>query len=522
MEGKSACERSADRLCHSAIEAAHRAAAEAGDQFVEAVRASESTSPELVSKVILAHEQHERSLAELGRAVFDALSGGHSLLLSWEIRADGQVGVLAVMDAELRQPANDHAASPHLPVSPPPPPSVPEESTAPVEASLPSPRSASVMEPSNIEPIVVAEPPAPSPPPASMKQLEALQARFCRSGAEVLSGAEVGRPRLRELAESWGSPGPESLETCLKLVNLHRQAATRLHVWNGLPSRDQRRLLAYAVCQARQVQEVLVGAGREGLDTLFRDFTRWSAEQRPGFVYGLARSDRPQRSTWAEDAHHAWAELGFAPARTPAVPKERDLSITGLVDALERGVDDTELRALVVPMVDHDGIDQAHLVQLISDHIGRLGGHKKLKVLKKRIAKARKQAKAKEPRAAERVPEDWAWSGYTRGRRAAVVGGDSRNGARRKLIDAFGFESLRWEKGWDMRRVSSLVESIAADNIDIVFIIRRFIKHKVTEVVVPACKDAGVVFVPVDAGYGVGSIRGNIERHLDAERERVG
>jgi hypothetical protein len=31
-----------------------------------------------------------------------------------------------------------------------------------------------------------------------------------------------------------------------------------------------------------------------------------------------------------------------------------------------------------------------------------------------------------------------------------------------------------------------------------------------------------VVFVPVDAGYGVGSIRGNIERHLDAERERVG
>lgn len=44
------------------------------------------------------------------------------------------------------------------------------------------------------------------------------------------------------------------------------------------------------------------------------------------------------------------------------------------------------------------------------------------------------------------------------------------------------------------------------------FIPTRFVGHDADQVILPACKDAGVPFVPVQTGYGVAGVRCAIAR----------
>jgi hypothetical protein len=47
-----------------------------------------------------------------------------------------------------------------------------------------------------------------------------------------------------------------------------------------------------------------------------------------------------------------------------------------------------------------------------------------------------------------------------------------------------------------------------------VIVLRNFVSHKVTDMIVPACKESAVDLVVVDHGYGVTQVRLAMERFL--------
>jgi len=478
------------------VEAAIAFARAAERGFSTAVAAMADANPAAVTRMLTAHQQRERCLMKLGAALLAALDQHHSLRVSLE-PDNGQDG--------LRATAIDE------------PDALPEPPAQPVETERVPARA----EPSREQTIEVPEAglpehPHPTSPPPALATLEELQALEQRFGSGTRSTpeapAQMGVP-LRTLAEQWGTPKQKSEQDCAVVVPRLREAGERLDTWLEHPQASQRLLLAYAVARTRHIQQAIGTKKGKALDPVFRRLTSFSAVQRPGFVHGLARDHRPLHGSWAEDAQGTWAELGLEHEGKSRA--SRSFTMGELIGALEEGIDDKQLIEGVIRMVDHPEVDQGHLEQILEPHIAHLKGHKKIKRLRKRIVKTikSKQRSIKSPDP-EGPPTDWGWWEYTRGKRCAVVGGDNRNGARRKLRDAFELESLTWESGWDHRRVASLVESIQAGNIDLVLLIRRFIKHKVSEVVIPACKEAGVIFVPVANGYGTRSIQGEIERHL--------
>lgn len=117
------------------------------------------------------------------------------------------------------------------------------------------------------------------------------------------------------------------------------------------------------------------------------------------------------------------------------------------------------------------------------------------------------------------IPDDWGWWPATRGRRGVMVGGDPREPNRIRLERAFGFAELAWEQAEHSRNsLQKVRERVRAGGVDLVLILTRFVGHDADQVIMPACREAGVPLVPVKTGYGVAGIRMAIERYLQPGR----
>ena len=90
----------------------------------------------------------------------------------------------------------------------------------------------------------------------------------------------------------------------------------------------------------------------------------------------------------------------------------------------------------------------------------------------------------------------------------------SRQGERDLIEEALAFKSLDWISGYEVRSVQSLAERIANGKVEFVLLLGRFINHKITDVLLPACNASGVDWVMVRQGYGINQIRMAIERYL--------
>lgn len=102
----------------------------------------------------------------------------------------------------------------------------------------------------------------------------------------------------------------------------------------------------------------------------------------------------------------------------------------------------------------------------------------------------------------------------TEGRSAVIVGGDERGQARLRIQAAFGFASLEWERGWNNRRVQALRDRVSHGSVDCVIFLRRFLNHKLCDVLLPATKEAGTLMVWVDQGYGVTAVERAVLRAI--------
>ena len=62
--------------------------------------------------------------------------------------------------------------------------------------------------------------------------------------------------------------------------------------------------------------------------------------------------------------------------------------------------------------------------------------------------------------------------------------------------------------------MQALADRISAGKISFVLLLSRFINHKITDIVLPACNKANVEWVMVRQGYGLSQIKMAVERFL--------
>ncbi|MCK6528497.1 hypothetical protein L6R50_13395 [Myxococcota bacterium] len=307
--------------------------------------------------------------------------------------------------------------------------------------------------------------------------------------------------------------------------------------WVGLPSRIQRALVGYLACRARRVQDqegaAVRAAGLEDkLDPVFSRLSAYSKRHQPGWVKGLSFGHTPDRGSWYEDAVHWQTDLqralGVPEEKRPSISPERllakvekavaDCPATGsdvgpvveaLRDALEGGVrpDDPRLTRLAQPY--HDAM------------VGAGPGFKELRRAIRRVSDPEGESadeSSLDVTSETGPPADWAWWPVVRGKRAVIVGGDRREDARKRLQEVFNLASLEWiPLQHENNTLRSLASSVAAGGIDLVLLLRRFVPHQADEILIPACKSAGVPWVSVERGYGVERVRQALERYLRAE-----
>lgn len=380
-------------------------------------------------------------------------------------------------------------------------------------------------------PAAPAAPAAPPSPPADLSALANVQIGPGWTRAVQAPPApakpEPQPAELRPVMALFGEV-PRTLDTKdrveAEIIRLATATASdQIGRWPDFPRDIQKSLVGMTVARARHLQDELTEglwdpARNADLDRVFSAMTLYSKQRQPGFVFGLQRTHKPVHGSWRADALHFWTELqswlnthGLNPEKVlaeldllcSADPDGTEVIIQKALQALEAGVSSEDPR----------------LVRILTPRQELLKKHAAFKKLRKAIRDAEDQDRefdAELSAPAAEIPVDWAWWSLVRGRKAAIIGGDSREEARQRIHSAFGFQSLEWFTTDHSRNPATLAEAVRNGGIDFVIVLRRFIGHDTDRIVLPAARAANVPWVSVERGYGVAQIRLSIERFVSA------
>lgn len=302
----------------------------------------------------------------------------------------------------------------------------------------------------------------------------------------------------------------------------------RIGLWANLPKPIQRALVGLVVARMRALQDESPSRVKALLERQLRKgfarLTQFSSDHQPGWVAGLSRAHRPESGTWYGDADFWWKALGrelggFAlDAERAALNPE--VALNELSEILRDTPRDVNLirraatRALNAGVAPEDG----RLTGMLLTYVDALEGDKGLKRLRRAVRKLQNNATQITVPApdlsVDELPPDWPFLDRTQGRDAVIIGGDLRETRRTAIQEAFGFASVEWIDGGDTRTIQSLAERISNKTVDLVVLLARFINHKVTDIVLPACRATETDWVMVRKGYGLSQIRVAVERYL--------
>ena len=301
-------------------------------------------------------------------------------------------------------------------------------------------------------------PPLPEPPlPVSENELRNWAARYReRSVPPHPSSAVVLHAMLDRIGPPPTDPTPSERE--LEVERLEQATSEEaLRELRLLPNEVQRAYLRLLTARLNALRGVSGGdlllRERVGRPLgIIRDYTR---EYRPGAVYGLSRDHEPKGGTWEADAHHLWHRLARDDEDAP-------ISRSTPVRTTRRPVEDS-------------GDD--------------------------------------EEREAPAPEAEWPFWPFVRDRAVLMVGGAPRESARARIERFFAMKELVWSAD-DPRKAQSAEARILSGGYDLVLVLLRFMSHSTNEKLAQACNVSGVAYVPVEHGYGVGSIRRSLERFL--------
>lgn len=367
---------------------------------------------------------------------------------------------------------------------------------------------------------------APSSPPAEAADLAALVQRgvgpswtsASQTTPEPPDLSGLG-PLVRELHTQADPPDEDDfVETELeRLVLASREE--RVEIWRALPREAQRAVVGLVTARARHLQDereldLSNPDVRADLDGIFSTLTSFSKREQPGFVFGLMRSHSPVADSWWSDARRWWRTLADLAPDVPSLNPERAL------DAFQEAVSsggDAEAREARLLEVLEAGVtaEDPRLVTLVMDQGDILARRARFKRLRKAVRDALEADMASEQDLRTPGPdEDWPHWELVRGKRAAIIGGDSREHARVRIQDAFELSDTDWITTDHSRNLQTLRDAVEGGRYDLVIVLRRFIGHDVDRIVLPACKSAEVPWVSVDRGYGITQVQQAFERFL--------
>lgn len=458
------------------------------------------------------------ALAEAGEHL-DAGERGMARAAIAPFRAvlDSSAATRAVL-AEIDAPT----PAPTVPVADPPPSPQPIEVAAP-PAPTPPPTEAPASTPTppaDPEVVLAAVPaPRPAPVPASPDAIAAL-------ASHIAAGGNFKAPKS---TGDWALPLALALRDLIPgrdpLVDVDRvsRVVEGRDGWKAMPATVVVRLLELVAARLHALQDA--GLTDRRLGHGFSALSAWSKREQPGFAYGLMRDHRPKSGSWEADADAALDALyrclpneerptpqtGKRLARLESLVSERMTCPAEVIDAVSAQIR-TEVSALLA-----EGVSARHtrLARILAPVHELLTGPD-MRVLRKAAREAAQEEEADADDSASPpapIAADWAWWSATRGKRAVMVGGDPREPNRVRLEQAFGFKELAWEQAEGSRNsLQKVRDRVRAGGVDLVFILTRFVGHDADQVILPACKEAGVLFVPVQTGYGVAGFQRAIER----------
>ncbi len=488
--------------------------------------------------------ERDRAARDLGLALLAHLRAGRAVLVQRGpepdaetidvVRADAPFGsappepVAALVAALVPLDDPEDAAPDEAPAEPDAAPRLPRMvlgGAAPAPAADEGPaveRAESPFEEADIteeaeitEAVARPTPPMPAGPPASLADIARLAERFEKrddfaddpDARHRAWRAEQARALLQRIAHV-----PSVAERAAARRELQEIAAItkELDLLTEIPRTWHRLAMGLLAARARRIQdEVPVDAGvpnwSSTIDAIFQRLTAHSEEARPGWVNGLSRGHTPRRRSWEADARDWLHRLNHV--RNGGADDRARVMLEDLRAELDEGELADEAIAERLDAIVRAGLssDDPDLLEVATPHLEVLENAGRCKTLRKRIRE--RLASDERADAAEDARPGWSPTpgvlAATRGKVAVIVGGDERANSRERIREAFGFAEVSWERGWNTRRVQSLRDRIEAGNVDFAIFLRRFINHKLCDILVDACKQAGVRHVWVDQGYGV-------------------
>ena len=356
-------------------------------------------------------------------------------------------------------------------------------------------------------------------------QRQRLQARLSGQFPIVTREAQPYSPALGQAvrAELGELPatldGEEAVRNELRLL-VRATRPERQESWRSMPADAQVFLIAHLAARARRLQEPPAAPILLNLDVdrqveaLFNTLSRYTKEEAPGFVYGLARFHGARGESWLHDAQDQLTQLSAnLEVRTEPGKANPERELAKLEGLLHEGASDEavteQLDAAVAAGVSRT---DARMVRLCRDKLELLGKLGRFKALRKAIKEADETDEAPEKQAGP-LP-DWPYWPLVRGKRGAIIGGDPREESRARIAQAFDLASLTWEGIDQVRQVETLATQIRGGGIDLIVILQSFINHAMCGKIVDACRSAKVPFAAVERGYGVERVRLAIEHDI--------
>ena len=366
-----------------------------------------------------------------------------------------------------------------------------------------------VEEPPEEEVENAVEPPSP---PATPESLQRLAAQW-GGQREADEEPETERLPLHWLARPVAISDAVELEHWVRLLE---RATADVGDWLRWPTRTQNALLTLVACIIRHLRDYIARVELPpGIEARLGDCmgrARKLTEMNDKVSgHGLWPQNQPRSESWLLDSQRAWDVLFGDPAA------QRTKARQAVLDAVENGEGDSEVvratvEALAAGVSSEDKDLLGALVARRHLFFGRT--ERGVRTLRNHL-KAYAWEDEEEEEVAQPVPalpDEWAWRNLVKGSRVLTLGGDRRARSEERWTALFGFHSVEWETGWEMRRVQSAASRVKSGSYDLVILVTRFCTHKASRLVVGACNDHGIPFVPVDGGYGVDQIRRAIER----------
>lgn len=433
------------------------------------------------------------ALYRLGLATLQAHIAGARPTLVWDSAVDAAPAVARQVADAAPTPQRVEAPAAPMPVSP-----------------TPEPRT-------TVRAVQTRTEPTPRGPAADPAALMALARSGLGPNWESQREDKDPGALLHAVMDALGPPllvdDEETLERECRRIT---READRLERWLQLDRSSQQLLLTYAAAKARYLQdgarEARAGTPSvAGLDPAFRTMNRYAKEYRPGFVWGLSRSQSPKHGGWHADAELHWQDLLELAGRTAKVETNPERALARLEAVLDATPDDDEVREAALDVIAAGvAATDPRLLRMLEPYLPALEG-RSLKPVRRAI----RQALYEEDDDTEDehlLPSDWAPFEWTRGRSAVVVGGDRRVEAADRLQQTFLFDEVEWDSDVQGTKLTTIAERVRNGSVDMVIFLARLSSHSSQAVLLDACKDSGVPFVRVERGYGVSSVRLAIEQ----------